>query len=219
MQNLFLWFMRDIVRGVEKGRSLPIRGLQGFLPMHEAVRPAINAFEILRVSVQTVEVMHLNLVHVSNRNKQASRLQPHMEFQVQMLRNLLLRSPSNKERLQNENDWVHNMIAQQDSQAMTGLGEAAKRDSGAVKTIAVVTMASLPPTFLSGPSSHKVPRYTNTNQAIFSMNFSDDSPAPDTMGWSVSDKFWVYWACAVPLTCLMLAIWFWGQRLSGARSQ
>jgi hypothetical protein len=41
------------------------------------------------------------------------------------------------------------MIAQRDSQVMTGLGEAARRDSGAMRTIAVVTMAFLPPTFLS----------------------------------------------------------------------
>jgi hypothetical protein len=41
------------------------------------------------------------------------------------------------------------MIAQRDSQVMTGLGEAARLDSGAMKTIAVVTMAFLPPTFLS----------------------------------------------------------------------
>ena len=34
------------------------------------------------------------------------------------------------------------MITQRDSQVMTGLGEAAKVDSGAMKTIAVVTMAS-----------------------------------------------------------------------------
>lgn len=55
------------------------------------------------------------------------------------------------------------MIAQRDSQIMTGLGEAARNDSqvmkelgaaaredsGAMRTIAVVTMAFLPPTFLS----------------------------------------------------------------------
>jgi hypothetical protein len=44
---------------------------------------------------------------------------------------------------------AYNMIAQRDSQVMTGLGEASRRDSGAMRTIAVVTMAFLPPTFLS----------------------------------------------------------------------
>lgn len=41
------------------------------------------------------------------------------------------------------------MITQQDSHVMTRLGESAKRDSGAMRTIAVVSMAFLPPTFLS----------------------------------------------------------------------
>lgn len=41
------------------------------------------------------------------------------------------------------------MVAQRDSRVMTGLGEAAKLDSGAMRTIAVVTMAFLPPTFIS----------------------------------------------------------------------
>jgi hypothetical protein len=41
------------------------------------------------------------------------------------------------------------MIAQRDSQTMTNLGRAARTDSGAMRSIAVVTMAFLPPTFLS----------------------------------------------------------------------
>jgi hypothetical protein len=45
------------------------------------------------------------------------------------------------------------MIAQRDSQVMTGLREAARLDSGTMKTIAVVTMAFLPPTFLSVQTS------------------------------------------------------------------
>jgi hypothetical protein len=52
---------------------------------------------------------------------------------------------------------AYSMIAQRDSQVMTGLEEAARRDSGAMRTIAVVTMAFLPPTFLSVCASHCCP--------------------------------------------------------------
>jgi hypothetical protein len=93
------------------------------------------------------------------------------------------------------------MIAQRDNQVMTGLGEAARRDSGAMRTIAVVTMAFLPPTYL-----------TNTQQAIFSMSFFNYTPEQGSTGWSVSGEFWVYWVCAVPLTCITLGIWYWRQR-------
>jgi hypothetical protein len=44
---------------------------------------------------------------------------------------------------------AYNMIAQRDSRTMTDLGNAARFDSRAMRTIAVVTMAFLPPTFLS----------------------------------------------------------------------
>ncbi len=107
---------------------------------------------------------------------------------------------------------AYNMIVQRDSQVVTGLGEAARRDSGAMRTIAVVTMA-----FLPQPSYQYVPpaigRYlTNTGQAIFSMSFFNYTPEHDSAGWSVSGKFWVYWVCAVPLTCITLMIWYWRQR-------
>lgn len=133
-----------------------MRGLEAFLPMHEAARHAIHAFEVLSVSVSTAETLQQDLLHIASmtsRGSKRSTLQPLIAFQVQMLRNLLLRSQSNKERLQNEVAQAHNMIAQRDSKVMTGLGEAARKDSGAMRTIAVVTMAFLPPTFLSVSST------------------------------------------------------------------
>jgi hypothetical protein len=105
------------------------------------------------------------------------------------------------------------MIAQRDSQVMTGLGEAARLDSGAMKTIAVVTMAFLPPTFLSTCIPLIMTRHLADNkQAIFSMSFFNYTPDQGSTGWSVSSDFWVYWVCAVPLTCLTLAVWHWRQR-------
>ncbi|CAN9192038.1 unnamed protein product [Alternaria alternata] len=173
--------------------------------MHEAARHAIHSFETLSVTVETVEAMQRHVVYLTSKSKQksgdesdaVSKVRTHIAFQAGMLRNLLLRSQSNKERLQNEIALAYNMIAQRDSQVMTGLGEAARRDSGAMRTIAVVTMAFLPPTFLS---------------AIFSMSFFNYTPEQGSAGWSVSGKFWVYWVCAVPLTCITLMIWYWRQR-------
>ncbi|CAG5189834.1 uncharacterized protein ALTATR162_LOCUS12095 [Alternaria atra] len=199
MQDLSVWSVRDI------DRSLPARVSQGFLMMHEAARHAIHSFETLSVTVETVEAMQRHVVYLASKSKQKSGNEPeapsqvrtHIAFQASMLRNLLLRSQSNKERLQNEIALTYNMIAQRDSQVMTGLGEAARRDSGAMRTIAVVTMAFLPPTFLS---------------AIFSMSFFNYTPEQGSAGWSVSGKFWVYWVCALPLTCITLMIWYWRQR-------
>jgi hypothetical protein len=58
-------------------------------------------------------------------------------------------------------------------------------------------------------------------QAIFSMSFFNFQPqeGDEGGGWKVSDKFWVYFAIAIPLTCFTLAVWFWRQRLRGSQSQ
>ena len=107
------------------------------------------------------------------------------------------------------------MIAQRDSQVMTGLGEAAKVDSGAMRTIAVVTMAFLPPTFLSASLPRYLPRNANAKQAIFSMSIFNYTPSHGTepSRWSVLGKFWIYWVLAIPLTCLIMVTWFWRQKL------
>jgi DNA topoisomerase VI subunit B len=78
--------------------------------MHEAARHAIHSFETLSVTVETVEAMQRHVVYLACKSKQKSGNEPevpsqvrtHMAFQARMLRNLLLRSQSNKERLQNE---------------------------------------------------------------------------------------------------------------------
>jgi hypothetical protein len=46
------------------------------------------------------------------------------------------------------------------------------------------------------------------------MSFFNYTPGQDGAKpeWSVSHKFWIYWVCAVPLTCLTMALWYWRQR-------
>jgi hypothetical protein len=78
--------------------------------MHEAARHATHSFETLSVSVETVEAMQQRFLYLAGKSKQPSRggpeashrLRMHIDTQARMLRNLLLRSQSNKERLQNE---------------------------------------------------------------------------------------------------------------------
>jgi hypothetical protein len=78
--------------------------------MHEAARHAIHSFETLSVTVDTVEAMQRHVVYLTSKSEQKSGNEPdtvskvrtHMAIHAGMLRNLLLRSQSNKERLQNE---------------------------------------------------------------------------------------------------------------------
>lgn len=157
LQDVSVWSIRDVVRSIEKGRSPSTLGFQDFTMMHETARHAIHSFETLSVSIETVEAMQQQLVDISTTHNErgsgcvdaSHQIRMHLDSQLRMLRSLFLRSQSNKERLQNEIALAYNLIAQRDSQVMKNLGEAAKLDSRALKTIAVVTMAFLPPTFLS----------------------------------------------------------------------
>ncbi|KAK0648527.1 hypothetical protein B0T16DRAFT_444548 [Cercophora newfieldiana] len=67
--------------------------------------------------------------------------------------------------------------------ASRALAEATRQDSSSMKTIAVLTMAFLPATFLA---------------ALFSI---------PSLGWDQPDKFVIYWACVIPITVLTFALW------------
>ncbi|KAF2273333.1 uncharacterized protein EI97DRAFT_383950 [Westerdykella ornata] len=199
MQDLSVWSIRDAVRSVEKASSIcncRIDTISNFLYLHETARHAIHSIETLSVTTKTLQAIRQQILDLSGKGRSATRdsigasyqLRVHIDLQIQMARNLLLRAHANKERLQNE------------------IALTAKLDSNAMRTIAVVTMAFLPPTFLS---------------AIFSMSFFSYIPAQGNEAgkWLISDRFWIYWASAVPLTFLTMAIaiWFWRQKLKSAR--
>ncbi|KAI1337170.1 hypothetical protein F5Y15DRAFT_163087 [Xylariaceae sp. FL0016] len=68
------------------------------------------------------------------------------------------------------------------------IAEAAKQDSTAMKTIAIMTMAFLPATFFA---------------ALF---------AVPSLQWDrksiVTDRFWIYWAFTLPATLLVFLVWY-----------
>jgi len=77
------------------------------------------------------------------------------------------------------------MITQRDSKLMASIANDARRDSGSMKTIAILTMVFLPGTFVS---------------AILGMQFTGMSDM-GTKGWQL------YLAVAFPLTVLTLGVW------------
>ncbi|KAI0465631.1 hypothetical protein F4859DRAFT_500275 [Xylaria cf. heliscus] len=69
----------------------------------------------------------------------------------------------------------------------TYIAEQAKRDSSAMKTITIITMAFLPATFFA---------------TLFAL------PTLDWEGTSiVTSKFWIYWAFTLPTTALVFLLW------------
>ncbi|MCJ1253613.1 hypothetical protein MMC24_001425 [Lignoscripta atroalba] len=103
---------------------------------------------------------------------------------------------------------TYSMIAQNDSRLNYSIASdsaqiavASKRDSSAMKTVALITVLFLPGTFVA---------------AIFSMSMFDWQPssgqATNTTTTpsrrpSVSPFLWIYWAITIPFTFIVLAAW------------
>ncbi|MCJ1324670.1 hypothetical protein MMC10_001332 [Thelotrema lepadinum] len=114
--------------------------------------------------------------------------------------NLRFRNSSEQKRTQAHLAVVFNFMAQKDNLVNISLANdsrriaaASKRDSTAMKTIAVVTMFFLPGTYIA---------------ALFAVPVFNWDAGPDVS--VVTYRFWYYWATTLPLTALVLLIWaFW----------
>ncbi|KAI9777056.1 MAG: hypothetical protein M1839_009107 [Geoglossum umbratile] len=97
------------------------------------------------------------------------------------------------------------------------LGEEAQRDNSAVVTLSVLAMLFLPGTFVAvGQKALKVPYLSpltlDKTQGIFGMSFFSYTPASNgtTMtkeSFSLSNKWWLYFAVTIPLTLAVFGVW------------
>ncbi|KAI1852091.1 hypothetical protein JX266_002944 [Neoarthrinium moseri] len=100
-------------------------------------------------------------------------------------------------RLEIQRGEMHNIIAQVESRINADiarqshlLANASKRESTSMKTLAILGSVFLPPTFLS---------------SMFSMPFFKFD---DDMNGSVSRSLWIYFVVAVPLTVIIVGLWW-----------
>ncbi|KAK4448423.1 hypothetical protein QBC34DRAFT_465825 [Podospora aff. communis PSN243] len=94
-------------------------------------------------------------------------------------------------RAKNQLTVLFNLIARYDAASNIAVAWAAKKDSSSMKSIAVMTMAFLPGTFLA---------------ALFTL---PSLPAPAQI------EFWVYWALAIPVTLFVFGFQqYWSSRES-----
>lgn len=114
------------------------------------------------------------------------------------------------QRLEIQRAALYNIIAQRESKLnfqMAGeqrkLAHASKRDSGAQKTIALLGALFLPGAYLA---------------SVFSMSFfnfqnglADEGGNPELP--IVAEEFWIYWAVTVPVTAVIVGLWYaWERR-------
>ncbi|POR32280.1 Uncharacterized protein TPAR_07505 [Tolypocladium paradoxum] len=195
LQDEAVWSIRDRVRETEKKRQTWDDSGPDYPTLHEIQRHAIHVSETLEVASTTMEWIQKHHEQFLGRQEAtcivSRNIANRLSFHRHMLTSLLYRSNSNKERLQSEIGLAFNTVAQKDSRTSVRIADATRSDSAAMRTIAFVSLLFLPATFLS---------------AIFSTTFFkfDDGSGR----WMVSDKFWVYWAVAIPLTISAVTAWF-----------
>jgi Mg2+ and Co2+ transporter CorA len=198
LEESAVWAIRDQVRAIEKETNPETIKRPEYRRLHDIARHAIHVNENLDVSVQIVETI-LNQYACYMLSKQDRSyvvayedLRNQLEFFRSYITNLRHRSVSNEKRLQNEIQLAFNTVAQANAETSVKIGRAAQIDSSAMKTIAFVTLAFLPPTFVS---------------SIFSMSFFQ---CGEDNGWGMSNKFWLYWVFAIPTTIATVMIWqYW----------
>lgn len=95
-------------------------------------------------------------------------------------------------------------MAQEDNVLNARMAIASSRDSSSMKALAVITAIFLPGEFIG----------TLFGMSMFEwMPDKDDAPKPASAGGVdddddvMSQKFWVYWLIAIPLTVFILCVW------------
>jgi Mg2+ and Co2+ transporter CorA len=115
----------------------------------------------------------------------------------------LFDAESLSERLTNQMTSIFQLTAQKDSRTNLAIAEdgrtlavESQRDNSSMKTIAVVSLVFLPPTFVA---------------SAFAMPLFDWNAA--TIETILSQRFWMFWAVSAPLTVIICMIWgLWYQR-------
>jgi Mg2+ and Co2+ transporter CorA len=204
LQDQAVWAIRNQVRAVEREKMSATKPKPNYRLLHDISRHEIHVSETLGIAINTInsilenhkDFMASNLSVDATSNNPSKRIHQRLLFHKHMLDSLCHRSSSNKERLMNEIQLAFNTVAQYDSGISVEIGRAAQIDSAAMKTISFLTLTFLPATFTS---------------TIFSMSFFNYSP--DSRSWTVSGKFWIYWAVAIPLTVAASVVWYYWHKV------
>ncbi|KAL4779919.1 hypothetical protein BJX76DRAFT_339371 [Aspergillus varians] len=145
----------------------------------------ILGIESIGNSIKTVDATGIDGSRKTKINKISPSLTQWLEFTHHISKIMLSDIQFIERRGQAQMNAVYNYMTQQ-------ISTASKRDSSAMKGIAVLTMFFLPGTFMA---------------AFFAMPLLDFA-ASESNGPIVRPQFWYYWASTVPLTMLVLFLYY-----------
>ena len=208
LYNETVWKIRTKIREIEESRSaLADPPKQHFLYLHDLARHAIHTIETLDLAARALRSMieysdqfaaaySTRLVATDDRSNDSAQAietlhQGHNQtpdrfrFYENVIQGLRLRSIANDARLQNESQISFHIVAQSIAITSNEISGAIHINSSVMKTVGLTTAAFVPMMYIA---------------TVFGMPFFIYSV--DHGHLDVSDKFWVYWAVAVPFTCM-----------------
>jgi hypothetical protein len=108
-----------------------------------------------------------------------------------------------------------NHYMQRDNKLNQLIANASKRDSSAMKVLAVVTMVFLPGTFVAVSTIFvSPPNFEGARMASALLKSLQSFFAIPMFNWDategekvVENRFYIYWAVTIPLTIVVLAVW------------
>ncbi|KXT00800.1 hypothetical protein AC578_2920 [Pseudocercospora eumusae] len=195
-----IWDFRDFVRAQEKGRPTIEHPDPDYIGMHELARHVMHSSEVSETALNVIDST-LEALARYQKQHQHHTLDPAPEIlRLQsLLKAIHLRSRALESRLRNEITLAFHISTQADSLVHQNIAALSQRDSNATRTISILGLVFLPATFIS---------------AVFStsfFNFQQSSPnAPAS--WAVSEKFWIFWVVALPVTLITVGVWWVWQR-------
>lgn len=202
LQDQMVWNFRTKIRTIEKSRALIGEAQPDFSELHDLARHSVHFLETFGLATKTINDIlrdHAGL-RISPPPGRANAppvpgVRDQLSFFDNMLENLKHRATSNHQRLHNEIQLSFNLVTQRDAKVSLQLSGAMQADGAATKSLTLLASAFLPATFIC---------------AIFSMSFFSNEPET---GWVVAGQIWIYFAFAVPVTVLTIALWRYGPAL------
>ncbi|KAI9774479.1 MAG: hypothetical protein M1839_001712 [Geoglossum umbratile] len=174
--DIAVWSLRDLTRAVERRRTEILPEQYDYPYLHEIARHIIHSSEVLETAIDTMDsIIQQHELFIAERSPNINgnpdshpsfrQTGKYLQFQFKLFKALRGRSQANGERLRSEIGMAFNTVAQHDSRIAVRIGRAARADSAAMKTIALLTLLFLPGTYIS---------------ANFSMSFYNFSPGSET---------------------------------------
>ncbi|KAF2729631.1 hypothetical protein EJ04DRAFT_580480 [Polyplosphaeria fusca] len=139
--------------------------------------------------------------HVPEQREAQGELRAALEFNAGLAEAAVDDVANMKERMALQLNVLYNLVAQMDNALNAQLAAAAGRDSTSMKILAFISAVFLPGSFVA----------TVMSIDMFDWRYSSaDGRDEGGADGVVSDRFWIYWVIAVPLTVLTLIGWgFW----------